>query len=482
MIRFILTLLMSGYLSVSAQNDSGVISLRDAIGRLEVKHGIKFSYIDQWIAGVSVRLPLSGTVDEQVTAVLRGTNLGFRYVTEKHIALFKNAEPIHLPVEKPVKAKQDTVRKESSIDTVPSIQLAAAEEMVIPILPLFQDTTRLESEIEAADNFFHFSLWKNIHTDPMHPSTPSRHNVSLNVLSRREMDIQGIELGLMGNFKRRSVEGLQIGVGGNSTSGPMSGIQIGVAVNRVGQTASGIQIAGGFNRSRTALGLQAAAVNISREVSGVQSGVTNLTFEKISGLQVGGANLARQVYGVQVGLFNRARHVHGVQIGLINMADSSDGLALGVVNIIRNGQRHVQLWSAENRFLHITYKHGTRTFYTLYDVGFHRLEEPPRWSAGIGIGAEVARYRQSSLFIESSVHHISENTFWSNHLNMHIQLRLLPTVHIADRFGVFAGPTANLWLSRDNNGYAVVRGKEYVYDGKKIFARGWFGFNAGLQF
>lgn len=47
MIRFILTLLMSGYFSASAQNDSGVISLRDAIGRLEVKHGINFSYIDR---------------------------------------------------------------------------------------------------------------------------------------------------------------------------------------------------------------------------------------------------------------------------------------------------------------------------------------------------------------------------------------------------------------------------------------------------
>lgn len=228
MTHHMISFLILGCLTASAQNDSGSVPLRDVIGRLETQHGIKFSYVDQWIAGVSVRLPLTGqTVEEQVTAALRGTNLGFRHVTKGHIALFKNGEPIRVPSEKPANVLKDSVREQSTAAALPDVHFAAVEEVVVPLLPAFQDTTRLEPEITSADEFFHFSLWKNIHTDPRNAGLPSRHNVSFNVLSNREMEIQGFELGLLGNSKRVSVEGLQIGIGGNSTTGSMSGIQVG---------------------------------------------------------------------------------------------------------------------------------------------------------------------------------------------------------------------------------------------------------------
>ncbi len=88
-------------------------------------------------------------------------------------------------------------------------------------------------------------------------------------------------------------------------------------------------------------------------MQGVQVGLLNLAYQRMSGVQIASANAAweGEMRGVQIGLFNGAKilsgvhlgalnyagTVRGVQIGLLNLADTLEGLQIGGLNIAVHG-------------------------------------------------------------------------------------------------------------------------------------------------
>lgn len=126
-----------------------------------------------------------------------------------------------------------------------------------------------------------------------------------------------------------NVYGFDVGALGNITAHEMAGIQIGglFNVNNGETTAVGLQLAGGANinvNKAHVVGVQAAGImNQNRAESsalGMIVSLLNLTeHTKITGMEIGLVNIAREVYGFQIGLVNKVQNLHGLQIGLLNI-------------------------------------------------------------------------------------------------------------------------------------------------------------------
>lgn len=72
------------------------------------------------------------------------------------------------------------------------------------------------------------------------------------------------------------------------------------------------------------------------DLSGLDIGLWNTVDEDLTGLQVGGFNMASRVRGLQLGLVNATAYLKGIQIGLFNYADGAKGVQIGLINLIAN--------------------------------------------------------------------------------------------------------------------------------------------------
>lgn len=107
------------------------------------------------------------------------------------------------------------------------------------------------------------------------------------------------------------------------------------------QATLGVAMAGDFNGleasalniSGNATGLQAAAtVNVSGDVTGFQTCVLVNVAKDVTGLQIAGVNKAVENTGLQVGIVNVAKH-GGVQLGLVNYIKESAIPFFPILNI-----------------------------------------------------------------------------------------------------------------------------------------------------
>lgn len=306
------------------------------------------------------------------------------------------------------------------------------------------------------------------------------HAISVNIVSTRLVSIEGIEVGLFGNYDRMYVNGLQIAGGSNRSFLHTRGIQIAGASNQTGDL-SGVQIATVNIASKTN-GVQVGAVNISKhDHSGLQIGAGYNQAETVRGLQLASVNEAGRVSGIQIALVNRAKQVRGAQIGLFNFADENNGIALGVLNFIKNGQHHGRFARTERGFNHFSYTHGSKYMYTIYDVGVRQLREPAQWALGGGIGAMVWPEHRLSLGIEATTHQHHIGKFWEHRLNMVNTLKIVPTIKLHKHLSVYAGASANVWVSRAENGFPAPT-NAYNWDYKHTTIRAWWGGLAGISF
>jgi predicted transcriptional regulator with HTH domain len=125
----------------------------------------------------------------------------------------------------------------------------------------------------------------------------------------------------------QSIKGLRLNII-YSNNVDVTGLDIGLLVNRA---------TGDFK------GIQFGLVNIDDgDATGWVAGAVNVTEGQFTGLQ-GSGNLFNQAggsHGAQFGWINRTTgKMSGLQLGLVNIAESADGLQIGLINLINTGAK-----------------------------------------------------------------------------------------------------------------------------------------------
>lgn len=287
---------------------------------------------------------------------------------------------------------------------------------------------------------------------------------------------------------------------GLSSQGRLSGQLVNkVSINLLGGYTAGVdgvEIAGVFNINRKSVRhVQAAgAFNIvGGSAHGVQiAGLHNLVLGAVRGLQAaGGFNVVKgDVDGVQVaGWVNFANHLRGVQVGVVNIADSSSGYSIGLVNIIRNnGYLQVHAFANESFPMNLAFKSGTSRLYAILLGGAH--PGPKKlYGYGAGFGTRIKLYPKTgktgnAVFFQPEA--VFQEVFQGNKaFNNHLY-RLNLGIHypLADGLNLFAGPSLNVWNSKQTTpvaGYGFIpsaRKGRFDLPGDRL--TGWIGWTVGL--
>ena len=348
-------------------------------------------------------------------------------------------------------------------------------------------------------------------------STRTTNNVSVNVVWGTNGGVEGMEVGGLGNSILGSVQGIQVAGLVNTVSQHVVGTQIAGLSNMVRGNVQGVQLSGVLNRAGSADAIQlAAGFNIVEDdFSGVQVGMLfNAVGGQARGVQVApffntnGGNGRVQIAGlfnradtlslVQVApLVNVARHNKGLQLGLINVADTASGVPIGLLNLVRRGYNRVEIATGETFFGNVGIKIGVRRFYNIFYVGGRSAEESGAdgetiransWSLGYGLGSSIRLGQRFHLDLELISMHVNEKEDWTTELNQLTQFRVLFDGRIGNRISAFAGPVANLMVSRLTNPQDGTIGTSLapytLYDETRngTNTKMWIGVQAGLRF
>lgn len=350
-------------------------------------------------------------------------------------------------------------------------------------------------------------------------------NLSLNVLWGTNGGVNGFEVGTFVNSIKNDVKGVQIAGLGNAVGGKVIGTQVGGLFNSTSGTVQGVQASGIFNASGKADAIQAAGVyNLSKgDFAGVQvSGLFNVANGKAEGIQAasmfnisrhntrtqfsGLFNVGGDVSWGQVStLFNVGKKVDGFQIALFNVADTVSGVQIGLLNIVKKGYNRVEFAGGETLFGNLSFKLGSHAFYNIFHLGLRWDNEtinsaPPAprgdskdqtlitWGLGYGIGTAVTLGSRTLMNVELQVTHVNEKESWTNDLNLLNQFKVLFDIRAGRRTSFFAGPTANVMVSRlvdletNTLGSTITPYTIYEDTYDRTNVKGWIGLNAGVRF
>ncbi len=284
----------------------------------------------------------------------------------------------------------------------------------------------------------------------------------------------------------------------NHILGDANGLQAAGFMNTVHNDSRGIQAAGFMNITGSLNGFQCAGFcNITGyDVRGFQSaGFCNIASSNIKGVQAAGfMNLAGDVNGTQVsgfmnksgdvrvqvgGFINMAKKVSGAQVsGFINIADSSD-YPIGIVNIVKNGEKALGFTIEESGTSMVTFRSGGRIMYGILGAGYKFRSSNDLYVLEAGIGAHLLRSGAFRLNIEGSTQAMAD--IWVGEY-LKSSVRILPSVLIANRVEVFAGPTINHVQSEEFDGGDISTHYLWTNTNRGSFNGIYIGAIAGLQF
>jgi hypothetical protein len=260
-----------------------------------------------------------------------------------------------------------------------------------------------------------------------------------------------------------------------------SGLQASGFANYFHHNAGGTQLAGFMNIVRdSAAGVQAAGF---MNATGSSKGVSMAGFINISwtaGTQIGGfMNISGDVRTQVGGFMNIARKVKGVQFaGFLNLADSSE-YPIGLVNIIRNGERAISLSTDETLTSLVSLRSGSRKLYGIVGVGYNGKDKKDlyAWEAGLGAHFNIVRdLRLNTELVSIGLTDFKSEDYFRG------SLRLLPTLRLAHRVELFAGPTFNYIRSEKGKGAGLV--SHYLWSEKEasgILHGLYFGATGGMS-
>ena len=259
---------------------------------------------------------------------------------------------------------------------------------------------------------------------------------SLNLIAGVSAAERGFTIAGISNIVRRNTTGLQI-----------AGFS-----NHVGQTANGTMFAGFLNTYGTGKNFAAAGFgNFAKTGSGTQiAGFMNMG-GNVSGVQVAGfTNIAGTVKGSQIaGFLNIAKKVKGVQIaGFINIADSAD-YQIGIINLSKNGEKSIGLMIDENQTTLITFRSGGKLVYGILGMGynFDNKNQKYAWQAGLGLHLiNAGIFRLNTELTQNGLESFKKGTY------LRPSFALLPSIRLADRIDIFAGPSFNYVTTNTTEG------------------------------
>lgn len=376
----------------------------------------------------------------------------------------------------------------------------------VPVLPAGS------AEDELTHRLAQISLLPLIGTNALR-SMEITNNLSLNVLWGVSGGLSGLEIGGFGNTVLGDVTGLQVAGIGNIVGGDVVGTQVSGLFNIGSGRVQGVQAAGLFNLAGDIDAVQAASLfNIaSGKMTGVQAaGLFNIAGGGADGYQGSSLfnisngntraqtaalfNVAHDVNNAQVSLlFNRAKRVDGFQFAIVNIADTVAGVPIGLFNFVRHGYNRVEIATTESFYANLGFKFGAHSFYNILQVGarWESLRSPTLdglyWGVGYGFGTTASLSRRMLLNTELLAMHINEEERWTRSLNLLGQLRFTFDFRVSSNLSFFAGPSANLMLTRrydpDTGEYGSGLPPETIWEGRigNAQGQGWIGFTAGIR-
>lgn len=314
------------------------------------------------------------------------------------------------------------------------------------------------------------------------------------LLNHIRKNVVGLQLAGVGNMVNGSVQGMQFAGVFNVSRGKLDGIQVATLFNHSGGGPA-VQLTGGFNLSSgNVAGLQAAGLfnRSAGNVAGLQvSGLTNIALGDVRTQLSLLFNHAREVEKAQMSLLlNRSTVLRGFQFGLVNISETvSGGMPFGFLTLVKNGYNRIEIATGELLTSGVAIKPGARVFYNIFYLGLRSGKEGNLWGLGYGIGTAPRLGKRYLLNLELLSTQIREDRPWFDDLHLLNQFRCLLEAGLGRRFGIFAGPTANLMFSRrydpetDTYGSAFVPYTLYEEtDEQGLNRKFWIGFNAGLRF
>lgn len=305
---------------------------------------------------------------------------------------------------------------------------------------------------------------------------------------------RGMQFAGVANIIGGTTEGIQF-AGLINKAKSLRGMQFAGFANLITDTADGVQAAGfcsvadhagnqfsGFcNIARSIDGVQFAGFNnISRRTNGVQAAGFSNTAQELEGTQLAGfINVAKDVTGTQVaGFINVARKVKGVQIaGFINIADSSE-YPIGIINIIKHGERSAGISIDETGSNTAAFRSGSKKTYGILGISYNSTHNQLRYGLEAGIGTRYAIGIGCRLNAEVVVH---TNTDFEHGACIRSSARVFPSVCLARRIEVFAGPSFSYssYTNYDGKGFDVhylwSKRSDHYFQGMNI------GLIAGVQ-
>lgn len=373
----------------------------------------------------------------------------------------------------------------------------------------------------SAKEYRHFPV--NLHVVPGisfsgFDSTDASQNFSLGLLGSYAARLDGAELSSFVAWETESARGAQLTAGLGVVGGPLTGFQAaagmvlasgpvvgaqaaaglavgtgpvtgfqgaaGLAVVTAPVTgfqgAAGLAVAtGDFTGAQLAAGL---AVTTGR-LEGLQAAAGLSYTEGGLGVQAGTISVATGDFtGAQLGVVNVSWGEHvGAQVGVLNIAKDID-YPVGIVSVVKEGAYHMDAWASDTAATSLALRMGSRYIHNLFAVGVNPYGDETRYTLGWGIGGHIELPKRFFLDIDFMTWHLNEPGEFTTELNLLSKLRVAAGYHIAERFAVFAGLSANVFASR------VGKGSDWRWIGASsgtrsdgTFVAAWPGFFAGVR-
>jgi hypothetical protein len=262
-----------------------------------------------------------------------------------------------------------------------------------------------------------------------------------------------------------------------------TGLQIAGFSNHVGKTANGTMIAGFLNTYGNGKNFAIAGFgNLAKTGSGTQiAGFINMG-GNVSAVQVAGfTNIANDVKGSQIsGFINIAKKVKGVQVaGFINIADSA-GCQIGIINISKNGEKSLGVTIDENQTTLITFRSGGKWMYGILGLGYNFDNKTQKYAWQAGLGARLFNagiFRLNTELTQNGLESFKSGSY------LRSSFALLPSVRLADRVEIFAGPSYNYVNTDTKEGQNMHKKYTSSWGGNNgnNFHGFYFGYSAGVQ-
>ncbi len=240
----------------------------------------------------------------------------------------------------------------------------------------------------------------------------------------------------------------------NSVGGSASGFQAAGFLNIAG-SMDGAQMAGFANISRSnAYGLQMAgftniAYNTDVQLSGFIGIAKDVSVTQISGFAgvaadaetqfSGFVNVAKNVNTQLAGFVNIAKDVKSVQMaGFINIAEHSD-YPIGLVNIVKNGEMALGVNVDESLTTMLSLRSGGKVLYGIIGLGYNYTGDDILYGVEAGLGAHLNIYKGFRINFEANYQTLTDFSYDNTYFKS--SARMMPSITIAKRIELFAGPT-----------------------------------------